>query len=374
MGAVLAAGSDPARQRLRWRHHRPRRGHLPPEDRRSGRRQRRDGGPRCRLPHHARRRRRDHRRPGRRPGPARAGRCLAPARRAHGDRRRRAGETASGASGGGVLNAGELDVDRSTVTHNRAVRAGGGIEAEAGSRTTVDRSTLSGNTTGAGPGNGGGLHLTGAGTVHVDRSHVVHNMAAAEGGGLWNSSAGTMTVTRTTVSGNTASGDQAENGGGGLYNDGGSLTVERSKVEHNVADGEAGSGGGILNNGGTLVVERTALRGNDAQRAGGGIEAAAGDTTVSRSDITGNETGPNPGNGGGVHLGGDGVVRLDRSSVTRNQAAGEGGGLWNSEAGTFTVTRTDIRNNSAPVGPDVYQDGNGDGFTIDRQTVPAAGS
>ena len=284
------------------------------------------------------------------------------------------GTTASGNSGGGVLNAGTLVVDRSTITANRSVRAGGGIEAEDGSRTTVDRSTLSRNATGAGPGNGGGLHLTGTGTVGVERTHVVHNTAAAEGGGLWNSAGGTMTVSRSVVSGNSASGDDAENGGGGLYNDGGSLTVTRSHVEGNVADGTAGSGGGILNNGGTLVVERTTLRGNDAQRAGGGIEAAAGRTTVSRSDITGNSTGANPGNGGGVHLGGDGVVRIDRGSVTGNRAANEGGGLWNSEEGTFTVNRTEIRDNVAPVGPNVYQDGTGQGFTVDGRTVPPGGN
>jgi type V secretory pathway adhesin AidA len=89
------------------------------------------------------------------------------------------------ASGGGVRNAGVLEVDRSTVTRNSAVRAGGGIEALEGSGTTVSRTTLSHNSTGAGPGNGGGLHLTGRGEVHVDRSTVTGNTAAAEGGGLW---------------------------------------------------------------------------------------------------------------------------------------------------------------------------------------------
>lgn len=107
-------------------------------------------------------------------------------------------------SGGGVLNAGELVVDRSVIRGNTATRAGGGIEASAGSATTVQRSTLSGNATGPGPGNGGGLHLTGAGEVTLDRDIVIGNSAANEGGGLWNDAGGTMTVTRTTITGNSA--------------------------------------------------------------------------------------------------------------------------------------------------------------------------
>ncbi|TYP83716.1 right-handed parallel beta-helix repeat-containing protein [Blastococcus xanthinilyticus] len=281
------------------------------------------------------------------------------------------------ASGGGVRNAGVLEVERSTITGNQATRAGGGIEASAGSTTTINRSTLSHNSTGAGPGNGGGLHLTGAGTVHVSRSIVTGNTAAAEGGGLWNSGAGTMTVERSTISRNTASGDEATMGGGGLFQDAGAgtLTVTRSQVTDNVADGAAGSGGGILNDQGTVVVERSVITGNSSMRAGGGIEANVGTTTLSRTELNRNTTGAAPGNGGGLHLTGAGTVTIERSRVTGNAAANEGGGLWNSETGTMTVSRTDIRRNTAPVGPNVYQDGAGTGFTIDGRTVaPGDGS
>lgn len=279
------------------------------------------------------------------------------------------------ASGGGVRNAGVLEVHRSTITGNTATRAGGGIEASAGSSTTISRSTLSHNSTGAGPGNGGGLHLTGEGTVHVTRSVVSGNTAAAEGGGLWNSGAGTMTVERTKVTGNTASGDDATMGGGGLFQDAGAgtLTVTRSEIRHNVADGASGSGGGILNDQGTVVVERSVVSGNSSQRAGGGIEANVGTTTLSRTELDDNTTGAAPGNGGGLHLTGAGTVTIERSRVTGNAAANEGGGLWNSETGTMTVSRTDIRRNTAPVGPNVYQDGEGIGFTIDGRTVAPGG-
>jgi CSLREA domain-containing protein len=284
------------------------------------------------------------------------------------------------ASGGGVRNAGVLEVDRSTVTGNSAPRAGGGIEASPGSSTTVSRSTLSKNSTGAGPGNGGALHLTGAGTVHVDRTTVSGNTAASEGGGLWNSGAGVMTVDRSTVTGNRASGAEATMGGGGLFQEagpGGKLTVTRSEVTDNVADGAAGSGGGILNDQGTLVVERTRLTGNSAVRAGGGIEANLGVTSLERTDFTRNVTGAGPGNGGGLHLTGAGTVAIERGSVTGNRATNDGGGLWNSPTGTMTVERTMIGNNAAGgEGDDVYQEVGPDGtasgsFTVDGRIVPA---
>lgn len=284
------------------------------------------------------------------------------------------------ASGGGVRTAGTLEVDRSTITRNSAPRAGGGIEASPGSSTTVSRSTLSENTTGAGPGNGGGLHLTGAGTVHVERTHVTGNVAASEGGGLWNSGMGAMTVDRSTIVHNRASGGEATMGGGGLFQEAGpsgTLTVTRSEVKDNVADGAAGSGGGILNDQGTLVVERTLVTGNRAARAGGGIEANLGTTTVERTDLAGNVTGDRPGNGGGLHLTGTGTVTIVRGSVTGNQATNDGGGLWNSPTGTMTVERTAIRSNtSGGEGDDVYQEVGPDGtasgtFTVDGRIVPA---
>lgn len=286
------------------------------------------------------------------------------------------------ASGGGVRNAGTLEVDRSTIVRNSAARAGGGIEASPGSSTTVSRSTLSGNSTGAGPGNGGGLHLTGHGTVRVDRTAVTGNSAASEGGGLWNSGAGTMTVDRSTVAGNRASGVEATMGGGGLFQEAGpsgTLTVTRSEVTGNVADGAAGSGGGILNDQGTLVVERTLITGNSAVRAGGGIEANVGTTRLGRTDLVDNTTGNTPGNGGGLHLTGAGVVSIDRGSVIGNRAANDGGGLWNSPTGTMTVARTTIRGNTAVgEGDDVYQEVGPDGtasgtFTVDGRRVPAGG-
>ena len=278
---------------------------------------------------------------------------------------------AGSGSGGGVLNnGGMLDVDDTTIRGNSSARAGGGIETNAG---TVDlhRVFLNDNTTGANPGNGGGLHVTGEATVDVRNSVVAHNTAAAEGGGLWNSAVGTMTVDHTRLEGNVANGTDADQGGGGLYNDGGSLTIMASVIRDNAALAGSGSGGGILNNGGMLDVDDTQLRGNTSARAGGGIETNAGTVDLHGVLLSHNATGPNPGNGGALHVTGEATVDVRNSVVSRNTAAAEGGGLWNSAVGTMTVDSTRIANNAAN---GEAADSGGGGLYNDGGTLTITGS
>ncbi|QDU65876.1 CSLREA domain-containing protein [Engelhardtia mirabilis] len=283
------------------------------------------------------------------------------------------GNAADGAagSGGGLLNFGGLvTVVGTRMEGNEAQRAGGGIEANGGT-TDVDGGVLWMNRCGPAPGNGGALHLTGAGTVDVTGTAVQANEAAAEGGGLWNSAVGTMTVTDCDVSGNRASGDGADRGGGGLFNDGGLLTVSGGTLSGNEADGAAGSGGGVLNDGGELVLSGVTIAGNRSQRAGGGVEAKLGTTSLERVRLHGNQTGPAPGNGGGLHLTGAGFVDVLDSSVTENVASNEGGGLWNSSTGVMTVTSSRIGANLSLVGDNLFNDGGS--FTVDGADVPLGG-
>jgi CSLREA domain-containing protein len=270
------------------------------------------------------------------------------------------GNSASGTSGsgGGIFNSrGTASITNTLIVGNSANRAGGGIEAVEGT-TVISGGSLEGNDAGVNPGNGGGFHLTGPGTVEVSEVEVFAN-SAVEGGGLWNSGVGTMTVSNSDIFENTASGDDADQGGGGIYNEatgdgsGGDLAVTGSFLGDNAATGESGSGGGILNNEGTATITDSDIDFNSAPRAGGGIEAVEGTTTVVSSFLFGNDTGANPGNGGGVHLTGPGTVDVDDSLVVGNTAANQGGGLWNSGVGTMTVTDTVVAANSV--------DGEGDG-------------
>lgn len=276
--------------------------------------------------------------------------------------------TGAAGSGGALLNLGEARVRTSDLFDNRARRAGGAIEAVGGT-TTLTAVQLLGNTTGGAPGNGGGLHLTGAGDVSVVDSLVAQNRAANEGGGLWNSADGTMQVSGTTVADNVANGDAADSGGGGLYNDGGDLTVEAgTAVLRNRALGTSGSGGGVLDNQGTLTLTGSRVVGNSATRAGGGIETNAGQVQLRDLRLLRNTTGANPGNGGGLHLTGAAVVDYTGGLVQENVAASQGGGLWNSSTGVLTVRDVTVRRNEAPRRPNFYNDGGA--FTVDGRPVP----
>src|SRR5690606_8290907 len=137
---------------------------------------------------------------------------------------------------GGMLNMHDCHIDG-----NQSNRAGGGIEV-IGGVTGLRDSWLSNNATGASPGNGGGLHITGMGSVLVDGCTVTGNVASAEGGGLWNSAVGFLTVSHCLVRDNVASGAAADQGGGGLFTDGGMMNVMHCAIRNNVADGTAGSG------------------------------------------------------------------------------------------------------------------------------------
>ena len=270
-------------------------------------------------------------------------------------------------SGGGLLNDGGVAyVEFCEIDGNRSSRAGGGVEA-AGGVTEISLSWLRNNDAGASPGNGGGLHISGDGIVIGTRINVANN-TAVEGGGLWNSGAGELELRRSIVNSNTATGDAADQGGGGLYNDGGIMRILRSTVSSNTASGASGSGGGALNNGGDLAITATRMEDNVSSRAGGAIEANVGTTRLLAVQMIDNSTGASPGNGGGLHLTGAGDVEIEFGVITNNAAAAEGGGLWNSATGTMTVTNSQIAMNSAPIGPNNFNDGGT--FTVNGVPVP----
>ncbi|SFQ56419.1 right-handed parallel beta-helix repeat-containing protein [Flavobacterium akiainvivens] len=255
-------------------------------------------------------------------------------------------------SGGAILasTGATLNVTNSTFTENNALRAGGAIEGTAGATINLTDATISDNTTGSNPGNGGGLHVTGAGNTTITGGLVSNNWAAAEGGGLWNGS-GTMSITGTVITENTASGDGADQGGGGIYNLSGTVNINaETEITDNVADGDAGSGGGILNDvGASLSITYATISGNVSNRAGGGIEdnsGAAGTFTMTDVMLTGNTTNTSPGNGGGLHITGAGSVTITGGTVSDNEAGAEGGGLWNG-TGTMSIDGTLITNNTA---------------------------
>ncbi|MEM8556499.1 MAG: choice-of-anchor Q domain-containing protein [Bacteroidota bacterium] len=286
---------------------------------------------------------------------------------------------AAGSGGGLLSDGGSVTIQGGVFDGNTSVRAGGGIETTNSAMLSVTEVTFLSNTTGGAPGNGGAIHVTGPGMTTIVGGMAMANTAASEGGAFWNGT-GTMTIDGTEIgggaqpAGNVASGAEANNGGGGLFNAGGTLIVKNAFIGNNRADGAAGSGGGILNDGGTLQVDSTVVRSNTANRAGGGIESTGVNVPVTDVmtyvSLVQNTVGTAPGNGGGYHITGPGMVTFDRSLAAGNDAGGQGGGLWNSGAGTMTIVNATISGNSAPVGGGLYQQPGDTGiFTVQYATV-----
>jgi len=271
--------------------------------------------------------------------------------------------TGPSTSGGGILNdLGVLTITNSSLIGNSSIRAGGGVEDNSamGNVLTITNVIFNENTTGASPGNGGGLHITGPGNSFISDSNFASNTAAAEGGGLWNGS-GEMSVSSTTIESNSVVGDGANQGGGGIFNAGGTLIVDNCMISENETTGTSTSGGGILNDLGVLTVTSTVLTANTSIRAGGGIEdnSADGNTlTLTNTSLIANATGASPGNGGGLHITGPGDSNITDCIVNANSASSEGGGLWNG-TGLMTISGdTEIDSNTA-LGADADNGGGG---------------
>ncbi|PZH21012.1 hypothetical protein C1I97_00370 [Streptomyces sp. NTH33] len=157
-----------------------------------------------------------------------------------------------GAGGGIVVTGnGSLTVDGSVIRDNHA-DFGGGISVFNGSQARVNGTVVRGNSAAQ---NGGGLVSDGKLTVNA--SEIVKNTAGGAGGGIAN--IGTPTVTAGNIADNTAQ------TGGGIANgvpaaSGGTTTVSFSNISHNhAADNNPG---GIYNNQGTVTLQATVVAGN----------------------------------------------------------------------------------------------------------------
>ncbi|WP_455169340.1 T9SS type A sorting domain-containing protein [Aegicerativicinus sediminis] len=256
-------------------------------------------------------------------------------------------------SGGGIFNDTDatLTILNSSIEENFASRAGGGIEDNSGNAhpTVLQNITLNLNTTGSSPGNGGGLHVTGNGTVNFTFGTISNNTAASEGGGLWNGS-GNMTLTGTVVNNNTASGNASDQGGGGIFNSGGTLTLQNGVVvSNNVANGTQGSGGGVLNDMGNLNMANVEIRSNSAVHAGAGVEINSAEFSITNlfnvQFLTNGLSSP-ANYGAGLHVTGAGIHSLNGCYFLGNLANISGGAIYNG-TGSMTLSDTDIVNNKA---------------------------
>lgn len=201
----------------------------------------------------------------------------------------------STADGGGVLNNGNLRLDRVTLSDNQAIitnstqARGGAVANLSGATLTVIDSVFTNNWAlgglVGGTGNGGGIfNLTGRLTVTGSTFAGNHTVGGSGGGGALGGGITSMTGSTATISDCTFVGNQAVAGdggtgvgfgrGGGIVNFASVMTVTNCRILDNVARGGSGltrlaprvgfaSAGGIFSaDAATLSLSGTVVRGN----------------------------------------------------------------------------------------------------------------
>ncbi|UCG56697.1 MAG: right-handed parallel beta-helix repeat-containing protein [Phycisphaerales bacterium] len=224
--------------------------------------------------------------------------------------------------GGGILNEASTMVVRDCAFRgNMTYNNGGGILNNDGSDATITDCTFMGNSARA---YGGGMSDAEGSSLVVTHCEFVGN-SARHGGGMYIHEASAV-VRDCEFVGNSAS------NGGAIECTSSTTTIRRCRIEGNVAVGSGGFGGGIqLGCGGHTSILACAIRGNTAQRFGGGIscDGCSGppeNLEIVGCIITGNRAGWD---GGGI-LCHNCTPRIWNTTVVGNRAGGGGGGiaLW----------------------------------------------
>jgi hypothetical protein len=215
--------------------------------------------------------------------------------------------------GGGVMNFGNLTLQRSLVQKNQADQ-GGGICNYPNARLTLDNTTVAQNTAAAASGpqsnsRGGGIINSNGSQLTLQNKSVIELNNATRGGGIDN--LGTLLVnSNSAIKQNTASAE-----GGGIYNEAShNVVIDASTVALNTAQ----TGGGIYNRDGSVTLRNRALIFENNAQTGAGIfittDGFASTLALFASTITNNLATQN---GGGIDNQG-GTVSLDTRSQVRN--------------------------------------------------------
>lgn len=134
-------------------------------------------------------------------------------------------------------------------------------------------------------GNGGGAIIVESGTITINDSALINNVAnlGGGGGGLRKFGSGVVTIVNTLIAGNNALDEFEQGDGGGIRSDQENLILINSTISGNIA----GSGGGITSNNGVLEIYNSTITNNSALSPGGGINSSS-EIRLGNSIISGN--------------------------------------------------------------------------------------
>lgn len=306
-----------------------------------------------------------------------------------------------GASGSGVyitLTTGSATLEGNTVRDNylqsrrssnydgTGYGAGIYVTLSGAGNLSFTGNLIGGNTiVGNGDMFGGGLYITAnsAQTVTLAGNRFVGNKASAPsydsgyggtvyGGGLYVSAnvCPSVLITNNLFSGNQALRLAGNYGayGGGLYlyaSSSANITLADNTLSNNTSAGSSpANGGGIYATvpAGTLTLERNRLTGNEAG-PGAGAEISGKTLRLAGNVVAGNIQSGSTLNGGGLKIVPSTRLDMVNNTVTGNSAAGQGGGLWISVAGSGEILAVHNNilwgNTAAGLGGDVYVTGTG---------------
>lgn len=274
--------------------------------------------------------------------------------------------------GGGLVDFDEnLTLDRVTITGNTSSGDGAGLWADGFNMSlTVRDSTISGNAAGD---DGGGIYIedTGGSGVLLQGTVISNNSATDKGGGIYLYDPDTdVTIRGCTISGNTAGST-----GGGIYlysPDSGTLRIDSTTISGNSAAAGAGVYFYDLDHGG--AVENCTISGNTATGGpGGGVLMAGYDVEFRHTTIAGNSS---VGYGAGIFLYSS-TVALSNSILADNTSSGGMGTRTTAPAvgardlggsGTFDVRYSLVEDS----GSATVNDLGGNVFSQDPQLSPLA--
>ena len=258
--------------------------------------------------------------------------------------------------GGGIYNAGHLEIDHCTISGNRAWSStepgtntnGGGIR---GTRLgndslvmVITHSEISGNYARY---YGGGVYVGGNNKTRIELvgNTIQENEVYTAGGGLAFQNQGTS---RLTMKDNLFVGNEAYTNGGGIFIDGGNkgmtIEIDNNKIKNN----KANYGGGIRLSNTTLEMHSDSIVGNIANNSGGGVYNHSNSSfTMKGGTITDNTANQY---GGGVYNGHtfileNGTISNNKTTASTTSSHFGGGGIYNGK--NFTCTGGTISNNAS---------------------------
>ena len=218
-------------------------------------------------------------------------------------------DTATGDEGGAIYAADGVVVSDSSFVNNESPTLGGAICALGA--VTIEDSSFSGNEAGE----DGGAVAAGATASVTAGSHFENNVAGAMGGALFVGD-GDLLVEDSVFTGN-----HAEEGGAINNDDNGASTeIHSSRFTDNFSDGEQG---GAIHTDGDIEVSRSTFFGN---------------STISDEES---------GDGGAIHVSGDGHSRITTSVFRENSALDSGGALYLEDCESAEISSSIFTDNEA---------------------------